>query len=71
MRVTPSGRFQHCGDQERNVDGPDGAVRSLVCVEVAEEQRGLEEDQAGDPDGGRSPEHGKQLPRGHGLDKKQ
>ena len=41
-----------------------------MSIEIAEQQRGLEKDQAGDPDGGRSAEDGKQLPRRNRLDEK-
>jgi hypothetical protein len=39
-----------------------------VSVEISEEQGGLEEDEAGDPDGGGAAEGGEQAFGGHGLD---
>jgi hypothetical protein len=42
-----------------------------VRIKIPKEKRGLEKDEAGDPDGGRSPEDGKQLTGGDGLDEKE
>ena len=42
-----------------------------VGVEVAEEQGGLEEDQAGEPDGGGASERGEELLGGDGLNEEQ
>jgi hypothetical protein len=38
-----------------------------VCIEVAEQKRCLEEDEAGEPDGGRASEDGKELLGREGL----
>ena len=51
--------------------GPLGAAGQPAGIEIAEQQLGLEEDQAGDPDGGRSAEDGKQLAGGDGLDEEE
>ena len=40
-------------------------------IEVRDEQGGLEEDQAGDPDRGRSAQDGEQLLGGDGLDEEE
>ena len=48
-----------------------GAAREPVRVKIADEERGLEEDQAGDPHGGRSAEDGQQLLGRDGLDHEQ
>ena len=49
-------------------------VRSLgepMGVEIGEEESGLEEDEAGDPDGGGATESGEQLFGGHGFDEEE
>ena len=48
---------------------PTGGVAACnpVCVEIAEQQRDLEEDQAGEPDRGGAAEDGKELLGGHRL----
>jgi hypothetical protein len=48
-----------------------GVAGQPVCVEIAEEKSGLEKDETGDPDGGRSAEDGKQLTRGDGFDEEE
>ena len=52
---------------------PTGSVAACnpVGVEVAEQQRDLKEDEAGEPDGGGAAEDGKQLLGGHRLDQEE
>ena len=47
------------------------AVSEPVGVEVAEQERGLEEDEAGEPDGGGASEDGEELLGGEGLDEEE
>jgi hypothetical protein len=39
-------------------------------IEIGHQERCLEEDEAGDPDGGRPAKYGQELLGGHGLDEK-
>jgi hypothetical protein len=54
----------------RNVVGM-AATGEPVRVEIAEKKRGLEEDEAGEPDRGRASEHGKKLFRGERLNQEE
>ena len=58
-------------NQWKNVPALLGIAGDLARTRISDEQRGLEEDQAGDPHGGRSAEDREQLPRGDGLDKEE
>jgi hypothetical protein len=47
------------------------AVSEPVGVEVTQQKRGLEEDEAGEPDGGGSSEDGEELLGGEGLNEEE
>jgi hypothetical protein len=63
----------YCEDKKVSA-GPlviDCAARERVGVEVAEEERGLEEDEAGEPDGGGASQDGQELLGGDGFDEEE
>ena len=60
-----------CQQEQGEMQNPAGAPREPVRVEVGGQQGGLKEDQAGDPDGGRSAEDGQELLGGDGLDQEE